>query len=79
MASVFTSALAVKELEPGEWHWVILKEAPATRPNDCSADEEDPLCYVPDTFSDAHADAAAAWAAGYLVIRAAMRRASGRR
>ena len=78
MASAFTGALAVKEIEPGEWHWVLLKEASLDSLSEAAAEQENSLCYVPDAFSDPHADAAAAWAAGYLAIRAAMRKARGR-
>lgn len=67
MSPAFSSALAVKELEPGEFHWIILQE---------EYSEDDLLNYVPMTFSEPHRDAAAAWAAGYLVIRAATRKAA---
>jgi hypothetical protein len=67
MAVAFPSALAVKELEPGEFHWILLQEENTS---------DDLLNHAPETFSEPHRDAAAAWAAGYLVIRAAMRRAA---
>ena len=70
MSPAFPSALAVKELEPGEFHWIILQEENSS---------DDLLNYVPETLSEPHRDAAAAWAAGYLVIRAAMRRTASQR
>lgn len=69
MSPAFPSALAVKELEPGEFHWIILQEEESS---------DDFLNYVPKTFSAPHRNAAAAWAAGYLVIRAATRRVASR-
>lgn len=65
MTSVISSALAVKELELGEFHWILLNE-------EASADER--LTYTPQRFSEPFPDPAAAWAAGYLVLRAMLRR-----
>lgn len=57
-------ALAVKELEPGEFHWIWLEEANSS---------DDLLSYLPRTFSRPHSNAASAWTAGYLTVRAALR------
>ncbi|MBB1602530.1 MULTISPECIES: hypothetical protein [unclassified Variovorax] len=65
MTSGISSALAVKELELGEFHWILLHEEE-------SADEL--LTYTPQRFSEPFSDPAAAWAAGYLVLRAMLRR-----
>ena len=59
-------ALAVKELEPGEFHWILLDEA---------ASEDDLLSYSARTFSKPHRNATAAWVEGHLVMRAALRKA----
>lgn len=76
MASVFNGALAVKELEPGEWHWFLLKEAAQPESSTSRAEDlDEQLRYSPHACSDPHSDAAAAWAAGYLAIRATIRRA----
>lgn len=58
-------ALAVKELEAGEFHWILLEEASSS---------DDLLSYEPQFYSEPHRDAAAAWSAGYLAIRARMRK-----
>jgi hypothetical protein len=65
MSNTFSLALAVKELEAGEFHWILLEE---------TASSDDLLSYVPQHFSEPHRDAAAAWSAGYLAIRARMRK-----
>lgn len=57
-------ALAVKELEPGEFHWIWLNE---------TASSDDLMSYLPETFSRPYPNAAAAWTAGYLAVRAALR------
>ncbi len=66
MSNNFSLALAVKELEAGEFHWILLEE---------TSSSDDLLSYVPQHFSEPHRDAAAAWSAGYLAIRARMRKA----
>ena len=66
MSTPLSIALAVKELEPGEFHWILLHEA---------ASDDDLLSYTAQTFSEPHRNAAAAWAEGYLVMRAALRKA----
>lgn len=66
MSTFLSMALAVKELEPGEFHWVLLDEA---------ASDDDLLSYTAQTLSEPHRNAAAAWAEGYLVMRAALRKA----
>lgn len=67
MSTSLSMALAVKELEPGEFHWILLDEA---------ASEDDLLSYTAQSFSEPHRNVAAAWAEGYLVVRAALRKAS---
>ncbi|RYZ81429.1 MAG: hypothetical protein EOP06_23500 [Proteobacteria bacterium] len=67
MSTPVSMALAVKELEPGEFHWILLDEAES---------EDDQLSYTARTLSEPHRNAAAAWAEGYLVVRAALRKAS---
>jgi hypothetical protein len=57
-------ALAVKELEVGEFHWILLREV------DSSSDQ---LEYTPEKISRSHANAKAAWTAGYLALRATLR------
>ena len=57
-------ALAVKELEVGEFHWILLREA------DSSSDQ---LAYAPEKISGSHANAKSAWTAGYLALRASFR------
>ena len=66
MSASFSMALAIKELEPGEFHWILLDEA---------FSEDDLLSYAPQTFSEPYKNAAAAWAAGYLMVRATLRKA----
>ena len=65
MSNTSSLALAVKELEAGEFHWILLEE---------ESSSDDLLSYVPQQFSEPHRDAAAAWSAGYLAIRARMRK-----
>ncbi|MGF6528410.1 hypothetical protein [Variovorax sp. PvP013] len=60
-------ALTVKELEPGEFHWIWLDET--------ASSDDDLLSYSPRIVSPPHANAAAAWTAGYLALRAALRSA----
>ena len=57
-------ALAVKELEVGEFHWILLREA---------ASSSEQLAYAPEKISSSHANAKAAWTAGYLALRARLR------
>jgi hypothetical protein len=57
-------ALTVKELEPGEFHWIWLNE---------TVSSDDLLSYSVHTISVPYANAAAAWSAGYLAIRAVLR------
>lgn len=67
MSGVSTSiALAVKELEAGEFHWILLQEE--------SSSLEDLLAYSPQKISRPHADEKAAWTAGYLALRAGLHR-----
>lgn len=61
-----STALAVKELEPGQFHWILLEEKPS--------DLDDDLVYAPATVSEQYAQAGAAWVAGYLALRARMRK-----
>ena len=71
MNGVATSmALAVKELEIGEFHWILLREE--------ASSSEDQLAYSPLKMSRAYADGKAAWAAGYLALRAGLNRSYGR-
>ena len=63
-----STALAVKELEPGQFHWILLEEEPS--------ELDDGLVYAPGTISEHYNDADAAWVAGYLALRARMRKAS---
>ena len=65
MSNISSLALAVKELEAGEFHWILLEE---------TSSSDDLLSYVPQHFSEPHRDAAAAWSAGYLAVRARMRK-----
>lgn len=60
-------ALAVQELEPGEFHWMLLEEA--------SGDGDELLSFVPCKISDSYPNSAAAWVAGYLALRATSYRA----
>ena len=60
-------ALAVKELEPSEFHWISLDEA---------ASDNNLLSYTAQTLSEPHRNAAAPWAEGYLVTRAVLRMTS---
>jgi hypothetical protein len=61
MNAATVTALTVKELEPGEFHWIWLDETSS------AADES--LCYVPRTVSTPYADPSSAWMAGCLAIR----------
>ncbi|RYE67244.1 MAG: hypothetical protein EOO81_10645 [Oxalobacteraceae bacterium] len=69
MSALLIPALCVKELEPGEFHWILLDET--------ASPDDDLLSYCPRTVSQPYANAAAAWTAGYLVIRALLRSTSG--
>lgn len=60
-----STALAVKELESGEFHWMLLEEKTSTL--------EEQLAYTPYRVSPPYPDASAAWVAGYLIIRAKCR------
>ena len=72
MSGVATSmALAVKELEMGEFHWILLREE--------ASSSDDLLAYSPQKISRPHADAKAAWAAGYLALRAGLHRSAGQK
>ena len=65
MSNAATSiALAVKELEVGEFHWILLRETDSL---------SDQLAYAPEKISGSHANAKAAWTAGYLALRANFR------
>lgn len=68
MQTATSTALAVKELEPGQFHWLLLREKPA------EADDE--MGYDLLKISQPYPDPAAAWTAGYLALRAMMRRAA---
>jgi hypothetical protein len=68
MSALLIPALCVKELEPGEFHWILLDET--------ASPDDDLLSYRPRTVSPPYANAAAAWTAGYLVIRALLRSTS---
>jgi hypothetical protein len=57
-------ALIVKELELGEFHWVLMDEAGSS---------DDLLSYVPRSISLPYTTAAAAWSAGYLAMRSMLR------
>ena len=59
-------ALAIKELEAGEFHWILMEEAGSS---------DDLLSYTPRSISLPYANAAAAWSAGYLAMRAMLRSA----
>ena len=61
-----STALAVKELEPGQFHWILLEEKPS--------DLDEGLVYAPETISVQYPHAGAAWVAGYLALRARMRK-----
>jgi hypothetical protein len=65
--SGFLCALAVKEIESGEFHWMLLREEETS---------DDLLSYRPERLSESYRDAPAAWAAGYLALRAAMRKSA---
>lgn len=66
-----TTALTVKELSVGEFHWVLLTEAQGS-----SSDQL--LSYSPSKISSPHANAMAAWVAGYLALRAILRKEAKR-
>lgn len=67
MSTSLSLALAVKELERGEFHWILMDEAPSS---------DDLMSYAPQTFSEPFRNAEAAWAAGYLRVRTALRKAA---
>ena len=56
----FSFALGVKEIEPGEFHWILLQEE--------ETDDETLLSYSPTQLSAPYRDVLAAWAAGYLAL-----------
>lgn len=55
-------ALAVQELEPGEFHWLLLDEAGGTM--------GDLVSFAPAKISAPYPNSAAVWVAGYLALRA---------
>ena len=59
-------ALTVKELEAGEFYWILMEEAVSS---------DDLLSYTPRSISLPYANADAAWSAGYLAMRAMLRSA----
>ena len=61
-------ALTVKELELGEFHWILMDEAGSSN---------DLLSYTPRSISLPYVNAAAAWSAGYLAMRAVLRSTPG--
>lgn len=61
----FSCALGVKEIEPGEFHWILLQEE--------ETDDETLLSYSPTQLSAPYRNVLAAWAAGYLALRARLR------
>ncbi len=67
MSTSLSVALAIKELEPGEFHWILMDEA---------ASSDDLMSYAPQTFSEPFRNAEAAWAAGYLRVRANLRKSA---
>ncbi len=67
--AAMSMALAVKELEPGEFHWLLLEE-------NLSVSKEMPA-YTPSKVSHSYPNANAAWVAGYLLIRAKLRKNIG--
>lgn len=60
-------ALTVKELEPGEFHWILLEEVGSTQEH---------LAYKPGKIGDPEPNIAAAWVAGYLALRSLLRKSS---
>lgn len=62
-------ALAVKELESGEFHWLLLEE-------NLSVSKDLPA-YTPSKISHSYPNADAAWVAGYFIIRAKLRKKNG--
>ena len=60
-------ALTVKELEPGEFHWMLLEEVESTQEH---------LGYRPGKIGDPEPNIAAAWVAGYLALRCLLRKPS---
>jgi hypothetical protein len=60
-------ALTVKELEPGEFHWMLLEEVESTQEH---------LGYRPGKIGDPEPNIAAAWVAGYLALRSILRKSS---
>lgn len=69
MSALPIPALCIKELEPGEFHWILLDET--------ASPDDDLLNYRLRTVSQPYANAMAAWTAGYLVVRAILRSTSG--
>lgn len=59
--------LTVKELEPGEFHWMLLEEVESTQEH---------LGYRPGKIGDPEPNIAAAWVAGYLALRSILRKSS---
>ena len=65
MHAATSTALTVKEMEPGQFHWILLEE-------ECS-ELEMSMVYAPAMISEHYANADAAWVAGYLALRARLR------
>ncbi len=64
MKAATSLALTVKELEPGEFHWILMDEADSS---------DDLLSYTLRSISLPYVNATAAWSAGYLATRAMLR------
>lgn len=60
-------ALTVKELEPGEFHWILMEEDGST---------DDHMAYRPSRIGSPEPNVAAAWVAGYMALRALLRKSS---
>jgi hypothetical protein len=67
MNSAASLTLTVKELEPGEFHWMLLEEVESTQEH---------LGYRPGKIGDPEPNIAAAWVAGYLALRSTLRKSS---
>jgi hypothetical protein len=67
MSTPLSAALAVKELESGEFHWILMDE---------TLSSDDLISYMPQKLSKPYRNAEAAWAAGYLMVRATLRKAA---
>ena len=67
MNAAASLALTVKELEPGEFHWMLLEEVDSTQEH---------LGYRPGKIGEAEPNIAAAWVAGYLALRSLLRNSS---